>query len=136
MAFAGAGRAEQQEIGALFEPGVAGGERHHLRLADHRDGLEVEGGQRLADRQPRFGKMAFDAATAVLGERGKEAGRRPAFLVGPFGEGLPHQLDARQAQIGEQEFEPRRVDCVGRFHAKPPSHTRSVLGGRTAASSS
>src|SRR5712672_2020805 len=44
---------------------------------------------RVADvnRQTRFGKMALDAATAalrhlMLGERGEEACRRPAFLVG------------------------------------------------------
>jgi hypothetical protein len=43
MALAGAGRAEQQEIGALFEPAIACGERHHLRLADHGHDLEVDG---------------------------------------------------------------------------------------------
>ena len=94
MALAAAGRAEQQDIGALFEPAVAGGERHHLRLADHRHGLEVEGGERLAGGQSRLGKMPLDAAAAavghlVLGERGQEAGRRPAFLVGLLGETWP-----------------------------------------------
>src|SRR5260370_582364 len=81
----GGGWTEQEQIGAVFEPGVAGGERHHLRLADHRDGVEVEARECLADRQASFGKMALDAATAalrhlVLGERGEEACRRPAFL--------------------------------------------------------
>src|SRR5216684_7646486 len=66
MALAGAGWAEQEQIGALFEPAVAGGERHHLRLADHRDDLEVEIRECLADRQTRFGEMALDAATAAL----------------------------------------------------------------------
>ena len=32
MRFAAARRAKTQEIGALFEPGVPGGERLHLRL--------------------------------------------------------------------------------------------------------
>jgi hypothetical protein len=70
---------EQEHVGALFEPGVAGG-RRHLRLADHRDGLEVEGRERLADRQTGFGKVSLDAAAAalrhlVLGERGEESRR-------------------------------------------------------------
>ena len=43
-----AGRAEQQEIGAFFEAAIACGQRHHLRLADHGDGCEVEAGKRLA----------------------------------------------------------------------------------------
>jgi hypothetical protein len=38
-----AGRAKAQEIGALIEPGVTGGERLHLGLGDHRHGGEVEG---------------------------------------------------------------------------------------------
>jgi heme-degrading monooxygenase HmoA len=36
MTLAGAWRAEQQEIGAVVEPAVACGKRHHLGLADHR----------------------------------------------------------------------------------------------------
>src|SRR5260370_4025998 len=47
MALAGAGWAEQEQIGAVFEPSVASGERPHLRLADHRDGREVERGASL-----------------------------------------------------------------------------------------
>ena len=35
MGFPGAGRPEAQKIGSLFEPGVAGRERLHLRLRDH-----------------------------------------------------------------------------------------------------
>jgi hypothetical protein len=76
-------------------------------LADHRDGLEVEGRERLAERQAGFGKMAFDAAAAalrhlVLGKRGEEARRGLLFLVG---------------LLGEQQFEPRGVDRSGRLHA-------------------
>jgi hypothetical protein len=51
MALAAAGRAEQQEIGALFEPAISCGERHDLCLADHRHRLEVEAGERFADGQ-------------------------------------------------------------------------------------
>src|SRR5262249_61705518 len=98
MALASAGRSEQQEIGALFEPALACGERHHLRLADHRHHLEVEAVERFAHGQPCFGKVTLDApATAigdlVLGERGKEASCWPAFLVGLLGELGPHQFD-------------------------------------------
>ena len=94
MALAGAGRAEQQEIGALLEPAIAGGERHDMRLADHRHGLEVEAVECLAGRQPGLGEVALDASPGaigdfVLGEGGQEARRRPAFLIGPLGEAWP-----------------------------------------------
>ena len=49
VAFANAGRAEQQKIGALFQPAIARGERHDLRLADHRHCLELEVLQGFAD---------------------------------------------------------------------------------------
>ena len=39
--FSGAVSAEEEEVGTLLEPAVVGRERHDLRLADHRDGLEV-----------------------------------------------------------------------------------------------
>jgi hypothetical protein len=49
------------------------------RLAYHRNGLEVEGVEGLAGRQPGLGKMAFEAAAAlcrlVFGEGGEEARR-------------------------------------------------------------
>ena len=60
-------RAEQQDVGALSEPLVSGCQRHHLRLGDHRDAVEVEGGQRLAGRQPRFGQMPLHAAATSIG---------------------------------------------------------------------
>ena len=90
-------------------------ERHHLGLRDHRHGFEVERGERLAGGQTRLGEMPLDAAAAtvghlVLGEGRKEAGRRPAFLVGLLGELGPHQLDARQAQLAEQQFDAGGVD--------------------------
>jgi hypothetical protein len=141
VTLAGAGRTEQENVGALFEPGVASSERRHLRLADHRDGLEVEGRECLADRQARFGKMALDAAAAalchlVLGEGGEEPRRGPAFLVGLLGKLFPHHLDGGQAQFGEQQFEPRGVDRSGRLHAWPPAHRVAASGTPTAASSS
>src|SRR5436190_4439886 len=48
MALASAGRAKQQEIGALCKPAITCGERHHLRLADHWHRLEVEAVERFA----------------------------------------------------------------------------------------
>ena len=80
MALAAAGRAEQQDIGALAEPGVAGRERHHLGLRDHRHAVEVEGGERLAGRQTGLGKMPLDAAAAAIGHLvlGEAARKRAA----------------------------------------------------------
>jgi hypothetical protein len=69
MALAPAGRAEEQDIGTLIEPAIAGGERHDLRLADHGHGVEVEGVERLARWQSRAGKMPFDAAPIAIGHQ-------------------------------------------------------------------
>ena len=68
MALSAAGRAEQEQIGALAQPAVAGGERGHLRLGDHRHGFEVEAVEGLSGRQPRLGEMTLDAASAAFGE--------------------------------------------------------------------
>ena len=92
-------RSEQQDVGALAEPGVPRRQRHHLSLGDHRHGLEVEGGERLSGWQACLGHVALNAPAAAIGEfmpgkSGKEAGRRPALLVGLGGELGPHQLDA------------------------------------------
>ena len=100
MALAAARWAEEQDVGTLRQPSVAGRQRHHLSFRDHRHGLEVERGERLAGRQTRLGEMPLDAAATtvghlVLGKRREEAGRRPAFLVGLLGELGPYQLDAR-----------------------------------------
>jgi hypothetical protein len=141
MALASAGRAEQQEIGALFEPAIACGERHHLRLADHRHHLEVEAVEGFAHRQSCCGKVTLDAAATaigdfVLGERGKEASCGPAFLVRLLGELDPHQFDGRQAQIGKEELDARGIDRIDRLHATSPSSARAVIGALTATSSS
>ena len=94
MRFAAAGPTEQQQIGALVDPAVAGADRHDMRLGDHRHGLEVEAVEGLARQQPGLDEMALDAAAVafgdlVFGERGEEAGGGPAFLVRPLGESRP-----------------------------------------------
>ena len=43
MRLAGAARPEDQDVGALLDPGVAAGERRQMRLAQARGGGEVEG---------------------------------------------------------------------------------------------
>ena len=70
--------------------------------------------------------MALDAAAGAFGdlvfcERGQEAGGGPALLVGALGEAGPDVLDARQAQVAEQEAEAGLVDRVRRGHAETPS---------------
>ncbi len=119
-------RAEDEEVVALIEPAVAGDQRHDLGLGDHRYGVEVEGVEALAGRQARLGEVALDTASGalgdlVLGERGEEAGRGPAFPVGALGEAGPDVLDCRQAQVAEQETEAGGVDGIGRIHAEASS---------------
>ena len=94
MRFAGARRAEHQQIGAFLQPAVAGGQCHDLRLADHRHRIELEAVERLAGRQAGLVEMTLDAAAGafghlVLGERGQKAGGRPALLVGSGGKVRP-----------------------------------------------
>src|SRR5215203_3863787 len=84
MALAAARRAKQQDIGALLQPGVAGRQRHHLGFRDHRYGLEVEAGERLAGGEARLDEVPFEATAdtvshLVLGKHREEAGR-PANL--------------------------------------------------------
>ena len=122
------GWAEHDQIGAFFEPAVAGGKRHDLGLADDRNGIEVEGVEGLAGRQSGFGKMAFDTAPSalghlMLGERGKEASRRLAFLVGLGGEVGPDQFDGGKSQLGEEQLDAGGVDGIGRPHAALPART-------------
>src|SRR5271157_381122 len=112
------GGPNNKRLGALFEPTVACGQGHHLRLADHRHQLEVEAGECFTDGQPCFGQMTLDAAATAIGdlmfgERGQEASGRPAFLVSLLGELGPHQLDGGQAQFGEQELDARGVEGIG-----------------------
>src|SRR5208283_5955041 len=66
MGFPGAGWPEAQKIGPLFEPGVAGRERLHLRLRDHRHCGEVERVEGLSRRQSRFFQMPFEATSVSL----------------------------------------------------------------------
>jgi len=50
MRFSAAGRPEAEKIGALFDAGVASGERLHLRFRDHRHCGEVKRVEGLAGR--------------------------------------------------------------------------------------
>jgi hypothetical protein len=72
----------------------------------------------------------------VLGERGKEAGGRPAVLVGLLDELRPHRFGGGQAQVGEHKLNARGVDGIGRLHTAPPSSASSAFGVRTTANSS
>ena len=86
-----------------------------MGLGDHGDDVELEVGQRLARRQPGFRQMAFEAPSGALGDllfdQGREqSGRRPSFLVGAFGERLPHGFDGRQPQFRQHQIDLRGID--------------------------
>jgi hypothetical protein len=117
----------------------------HLGFADHGDGTEVEAVERLSGGQARFGEMAFDAPPEaighfMLGQGGEESRSRPAFLIGLLCKFRPDQLDARQAQFAEQQFDARGVDGGVLPHAATANAQACGLAGgmsrRTAASSS
>src|SRR5262249_19200850 len=122
-----AGRAKEQDVGAVSEPDVTGGEGHDLGFGEHRRSLEVEGGERLAGGQPGLRHVAFDAPAGavcrlMLGPWGEGAGGGPALLVGLSCQSGPDALNAGQAQLGEQQLDAGRVD--GRrngAHAAPPT---------------
>ena len=125
MALAAARRAEQKQVRSLLEPAIAGGDGHHLRLGDHRHGVELEGVEGLSRQQACFGEMALDAPPIAFGQfvfrdRGEEAGGGPAFLVGLFGELRPHDFDGRQAQFVEEQAEPCGIDGAVHLHAASP----------------
>src|SRR5512134_3519416 len=125
VAFSAAGWAEQEQVGTLGQPAVAGGDGYDLRLGEHRHGLEVESIEGLSGRQARLGEMAFDPPAApfgefVFGDGGEEACGGPSFLVRLFSDLRPHQLDGGQAQLVEQEADARAIDGLGGLHATAP----------------
>ncbi len=130
MGFTPARWTEQDEVGAFFEPAIAGTQRRDLGARDHRHRVEGEAVEGLARWQAGFAQMSFDPATIpfcdlMLGERRKQAGARPAFFVGPRGEVGPDQFDRRQAQVVEDEAQALGVDsgCVPAHAASPVRRT-------------
>lgn len=95
-----------------------------MGLRYHRHGLEVEAVEGFGWQQLCLDKMACEAAAVTLGdlvfgEQGEEAGRRPAFLVRPFGEAGSVLLDRGEAEFVENQGQPGVVDALG--HVASPS---------------
>jgi hypothetical protein len=70
----------------------------------------------------------------VLGKRCEEARGWPAFLVGLGGDLRPDRLDARQAQLVEQQFDARGVDrgrCAGHAAAPALALARAATAARS-----
>src|SRR3546814_15407559 len=57
----GPARAEQQQVAAVLDPVVTGGEGQEVRFADAGGGVEIEGGEGLACGQAGLVAMALDA---------------------------------------------------------------------------
>src|SRR3546814_4533640 len=66
MRFSSAGRAEQDQVCAIFEPAVSGTDRHHLRLRYHRNRVEVERIERFSRQQFRLRQMRSEEHTSEL----------------------------------------------------------------------
>src|SRR3546814_13127585 len=105
MCFAAAGASDQDEVGAIVYPAVAGTYRHDVRFGDLRHSIEVEAVDGFTRQQPRLTQMTLDTSSIPLGyfmpgQRRKHAGGRPAFLVRAFGNARPPLLalgqEARQ----------------------------------------
>jgi len=129
MGLAATRRAEQDEVGTLLEPSIAGTHRHDLRLGDHWHSIEREGIEGLSGRELGFGQMPLGPppipfGDLMLGERGQKPGRRPAFLVCARGKIAPDMLDCRQAQLVQHEAEPLGVDRRACAHAASPHPIR------------
>src|SRR6266702_255281 len=80
MGFAAAGSADQNEIGALADPAVAGADRHDMGLGDHRHGLELEAVEGLA-REQAGGQPSLSARSAKLPQPCLMAGRRNSLRM-------------------------------------------------------
>jgi hypothetical protein len=125
MGFAAPRRTEQDEVGALLEPAIAGAQGHDLRLGYHRHGIEGEAVQGLARGQMSLCRVTLDPAAIafgefVLGERGEESAGGAALLVRLGGEVPPDVLDGGQAQLVEHEAEALRIDYGNGAHAASP----------------
>ncbi len=140
MGFAAARRAEEDDVGTTFQPGIARDKGHDLGFGqrggsesrpgdgfpDVRDCVELEGVERLCGWQPGLGQVTLDPASAALGdfELGQSSQQPccgPALLVRAPG-WKPDSMKMGQAwvipgrcQIGEQQAEPGGVDgsCCG-----------------------
>ena len=91
---------EYQDVGALFDPGIAGSKCRQMRLAQVRRGSEVEARQRFAGRQVGLGQMTGDPPRCPLGkfvlaQRGEKARRAPALPIRLRAELLPKPADRR-----------------------------------------
>ena len=64
-------------------------------------------------------RCAGGRARPVRGKGGQEAGSRPTFLVGLFGELWPDQLGGGKTQLVEQHAEPGGINDIV-LHAAPP----------------
>src|SRR5215469_15341648 len=116
------GGAEDQDIAALLDPGVAFGQRHHMGFADGENGAEVEGGESFTVRQTGFGHMASDTPGGAFGQlvvahRGEETGTAPALAIGAGAKLLPDAADRRQAQSVQHH---RQLGGVDVAHAASP----------------
>ena len=95
MALSAAGRAEQQQVGALLQPASPAAMAMTWALEIIGTASKANVSRVLPGRQAGFGEMPLDAAAVtfgqfMLGDGGQEAGRGPAFLVGLLGELRPH----------------------------------------------
>ena len=136
MALAHTRRAEDQDRGALVEPGIAAGQRHDVRLRQHRHLGEVEAGECFGHVELGLGTVTLDAPLGPLGEfmfeqTTQETGCRPALLVRAFGELRPQPAHGGQAQFGQHQRIARRV-LRRRGHAVASANSAACWLGSSA----
>src|SRR3546814_1004209 len=78
---AGPALAEQQQVAAVLDPVVTGGEGQEVRFADAGGGVEIDGGEGLACGQAGLVAMALDAPGGWISHRSEEHTSEPQSVM-------------------------------------------------------
>jgi len=102
---------------------------------EHGHRREVEAVQRLAGWQARLDQVSRDASLGTVGEfefgqRRQQPSGWLAFTVGTLGERWPQGADGGQAQLAQQQRQPRGVDADR--VAGPAAHAAAPNDGSSA----
>ncbi len=109
--------AEDQKIGAVVDPFLAGREGQDMRFTKSGGGVEVEVGEAFAGGKTGLRAMTLNAPGGSVSyfqfdQGGEQLGGRPSFPVGDFGEAFPMPSDAGETERGEQGWQDGGVRVI------------------------